>query len=181
MSLAGTWYARPAGADTWLIVELRDADGVVRATVANGETTREFEIRAGERPGRVIVDGRPMAVEWRMDASGAGRLLMDGTPHAIELETNAEKRVRELRMRRVGEQTTHQVRAPMPGLVVAVHIGSGQHVTKDAPVAIIEAMKMENEIAAPAEGVVSDVAVEAGATIEQGALICTIEPGEKAS
>jgi pyruvate carboxylase subunit B len=49
-----------------------------------------------------------------------------------------------------------------------------------AGLAVIEAMKMENEILAPARGIVRGIGVRAGQVIEKDVLICRIEPGEPA-
>ncbi len=61
------------------------------------------------------------------------------------------------------------VKALMPGRVVRVLIAKGDTVRKGAGLLILEAMKMENEIHAPADGVVDEVFVEAGQTVESGA------------
>jgi 3-methylcrotonyl-CoA carboxylase alpha subunit len=61
------------------------------------------------------------------------------------------------------------IKALMPGRVVRVLAAKGDQVRKGAGLLILEAMKMENEITAPADGVVDDVFVEAGQTVEAGA------------
>ncbi|HEX2122839.1 MAG TPA: biotin/lipoyl-containing protein [Thermoanaerobaculia bacterium] len=60
------------------------------------------------------------------------------------------------------------VKALMPGRVVRVLVAKGESVRKGAGLLILEAMKMENEIQAPADGVVDEVFVEAGQTVESG-------------
>jgi len=56
-----------------------------------------------------------------------------------------------------------------------VEVAVGDHVKAGQGVVIVEAMKMENELKAPADGVVSHIAVEAGQTVEKGALLLTLE------
>jgi biotin carboxyl carrier protein len=68
------------------------------------------------------------------------------------------------------------VRSPMPGRVVRVLVGEGDVVAAGTPVAVVEAMKMENELAATGDGVVRKVHVAAGATVEGGALLVEIGP-----
>lgn len=68
-----------------------------------------------------------------------------------------------------------QVRAIMPGRVVRVMVKPGEEVRAGAGLLILEAMKMENEIAAPRDGVVSAVLVEAGQTVDGGADLVVIE------
>ncbi len=61
------------------------------------------------------------------------------------------------------------VKALMPGRVVRVLVAKGEVVRKGAGLLILEAMKMENEIIAPADGTVDELFVEAGQTVESGA------------
>ena len=61
------------------------------------------------------------------------------------------------------------VKAMMPGRVVRVLVNKGDTVTKGTGLLILEAMKMENEISAPADGVVDELFVEPGQTVEAGA------------
>jgi 3-methylcrotonyl-CoA carboxylase alpha subunit len=68
------------------------------------------------------------------------------------------------------------VKALMPGRVVRVLVAKGDTVAKGASLLILEAMKMENEIQAPAAGVVDQVFVEAGQTVESGAELVHIAP-----
>lgn len=60
------------------------------------------------------------------------------------------------------------VKALMPGRVVRVLVAKGESVRKGAGLLILEAMKMENEIQAPADGVVDELFVTAGQTVESG-------------
>jgi acetyl-CoA/propionyl-CoA carboxylase, biotin carboxylase, biotin carboxyl carrier protein len=68
------------------------------------------------------------------------------------------------------------VRAPMAGKVLRVFAEVGQALALGEPVVVIEAMKMENELVAPLDGVVAEVCVSAPQTVEKGALLVRIEP-----
>ncbi|HEX2832938.1 MAG TPA: biotin/lipoyl-containing protein [Thermoanaerobaculia bacterium] len=61
------------------------------------------------------------------------------------------------------------VKALMPGRVVRVLVSKGDTVRKGAGLLILEAMKMENEIQAPADGVVDELFVSPGQTVDGGA------------
>ncbi|MFI9590382.1 biotin carboxylase N-terminal domain-containing protein [Nonomuraea sp. NPDC052265] len=65
--------------------------------------------------------------------------------------------------------------APMPGSVLRVEVAEGDTVVQGQPVLVLEAMKMEHRIAAPAGGVVSDVRVEKGQQVEAGAVLAIIQ------
>ena len=73
-----------------------------------------------------------------------------------------------------GAQGSVKVQAPMPGTILSVKVSVGQQIKKGDTVAVLEAMKMENEIPAPQDGTVSSVDVSNGATVETGATIVTL-------
>lgn len=75
-----------------------------------------------------------------------------------------------------GEATGRaEVRAAMPGKVVSVKARVGEQVARGQGLIVLEAMKMENEVPAPRAGKVTAIAVEAGQTVETGALLATVE------
>lgn len=67
-----------------------------------------------------------------------------------------------------------QVLSPMPGNILAVNVSEGAAVKKGDVLMVLEAMKMENEIMAPASGTVSGV-VPKGSAVETGTVLCTIK------
>ncbi len=67
-----------------------------------------------------------------------------------------------------------ELRAPMPGLLKALHEKEGDLVEADTPVATLEAMKMENELLAPVRGRVTRLAHSAGTKVEGGAVLAVI-------
>jgi len=64
--------------------------------------------------------------------------------------------------------------SPMQGTVLKVAIEPGTHVQEGALVAIIEAMKMENEVTAHKSGLVSELAISVGAAVGAGDLLAII-------
>jgi pyruvate carboxylase subunit B len=67
----------------------------------------------------------------------------------------------------------------MPGKVVKVHVAVGARVSEGQGVVVVEAMKMENEIASPIDGIVKEIPVSEGQTVETGAtLFVVVPPGE---
>ena len=67
------------------------------------------------------------------------------------------------------------VSCPMPGTILAVNVSNGAQVKKGDVMFVLEAMKMENEICASKDGVVSDVSVTKGAAVDSGAVLCILK------
>ena len=66
------------------------------------------------------------------------------------------------------------VKAPMPGNVIKINCKAGASVKKGDVLVVLEALKMENDICAPADGVVASVEVSQGASVETDALLVTL-------
>jgi len=69
---------------------------------------------------------------------------------------------------------TGAVTAPMPGKVVLLRVKAGDSVRVGDPLCVLEAMKMENEIISPVNGIVKDVRVSEGATVNMGEIMVTV-------
>ena len=67
----------------------------------------------------------------------------------------------------------------MHGKVLAIFVEQGASVRKGERVAVVEAMKMEHALLAPADGVVSEIAAEVGAQVAENAKIMMIEATEQ--
>lgn len=169
----------------------------MRYHVTIGERAHEVTVE----PHRVVIDGVP--VEARLTGSAGSAVLslrIGGSTHRVIPERSSEGvRTFHLSGRRVvaevvdertraiqamaGESAVAKraasVRAPMPGLVVKVEVGVGDEVTRGQGVAVVEAMKMENELIAEIDGRVVDVRVSPGDTVEKGQVLVDLEPTER--
>jgi propionyl-CoA carboxylase alpha chain len=68
--------------------------------------------------------------------------------------------------------------APMPGSVVAVRVEPGAEVTNGQTVLVLEAMKMQHTIAAPHDGVVSEIPVAVGDQVTAGTVLAVVQPAQ---
>lgn len=73
-----------------------------------------------------------------------------------------------------GPQGSVKVNAPMPGTILRVNVNPGDVVKKGQVLLILEAMKMENEIVAPADGKVATVNIAKGASVNAGDLLVSL-------
>jgi biotin carboxyl carrier protein len=105
---------------------------------------------------------------------------IEGQRYQVRVQDEAQ-RLQEVQARRssLGMGMT-EVTSPMPGVVVAVLVEEGQLVRTGEGLAILEAMKMENEIRAPLNGVVQGVNVVAGQRVSQEESLMQIGPATAA-
>ena len=103
-----------------------------------------------------------------------GRLF---TVRVAETETRSERTERRIRQDRAAHRALHPVAdgvaSSLQGIVSAVLASPGQEVEAGQVVFVIEAMKMENEVRAPRKGVIGEVRVQVGQTVEPGTVLAT--------
>jgi biotin carboxyl carrier protein len=79
------------------------------------------------------------------------------------------------RTRAGDEQGPKKIVAPMPGKVVRLLVGDGDAVESGTGVAVVEAMKMQNEIKSPKKGTVQKILVMEGAAVNAGDVLAIVE------
>ena len=67
-----------------------------------------------------------------------------------------------------------EIRAPMPGLIIELPVVEGQEISEGDTVAIIEAMKMENEIKATMRGIIEGILVKQRESVDKNTILITI-------
>lgn len=134
--------------------------------VRTGVDAADVEVAGVVHHARVVVDG---AVTW---------VAVDGTTHDLRVRGRAERLADQ---RRAGPRGDHpaapEVRAPMPGVVVAVDVATGDAVVAGQPLLTIEAMKMEHRLAAPRDGVVT-LTVRPADRVSLDHVVATVTPHE---
>jgi pyruvate carboxylase subunit B len=127
---------------------------------------------AGTSVKHLLMDGRSYTIVAAESETKSGwDLHLDGYRLAVEAVDERTHAIRDMTGRAAGPRGPRSVRAPMPGLVVRVEVEPGQQVQPGQGVAVIEAMKMENELRAEGAGVVSRILVSAGQAVEKGAVL----------
>ncbi len=147
---------------------------------------RERRVRVIETvPGSfaLIVDGAVHDVSVVPDAQTAAgapgmprrrTLVVDGHLHGVEVFRGGAARAA-AGASAAAPPGGAEVRAPMPGVVVAIRAAEGDDVHVGQPLIVMEAMKMQMDVRSPARGTVRRVHVAAGGEIAGGQVLVTIE------
>ncbi|TMQ07868.1 MAG: biotin/lipoyl-binding protein [Deltaproteobacteria bacterium] len=159
------------GRDRTVIVDGPGPDGRFRVTVDG--TEREVDAVA-LRPGTwsVILDGESHVVD--LDRRRGGIAASIG---ASEVMLRVEDALRKRLASAAGGRAAlrgEQIRAPIAGKVVKVAVAVGDQVAPGSPVIVLEAMKMENELAAERGGTVAAIHKSAGQAVDTGDLLVEI-------
>jgi len=160
------------------------------------ESEVEVDIRVAAARVSAVVDGRKYELEFnrttetgcvlrhegrvfdcRIDGpveSGAP-LIVTVARHRHALTLIDPKRLRSALAAGAHGEGAARISAPMPGKVVRVLVAPGQKVSAGDGILVVEAMKMQNEMKSPKNGIVTTVTVKVGVTVNGGDLLAVIE------
>ena len=126
----------------------------------------DFESVSGQPVYSLIVNGRSHE-SYIYQGDDNWQVLLHGRLYPVTVEDEREKRLRAAAGGGVAETGEFHLRAPMPGLVVAIPLAEGQEVKRGQVILILESMKMQNELKAPRDGSVARLRVKPGDHVEQ--------------
>ncbi len=150
-----------------------DGDGVhvdgadVRAHLAELPGTPVRLVSVGDEVHRVIARKR--------DGRGRYTLWLDGHRYEVEALDERSRTIRDMTAATAGPKGPAPLVAPMPGLIVRVTVSAGDTVRAGQGLVVMEAMKMENELRAAADGTVKAVLAKPGTAVEKGAVLVELE------
>jgi biotin carboxyl carrier protein len=108
--------------------------------------------------------------------AGTVEVTHRGTTLPVEVRHPLEKLVQSS-LRAASAAGGETIAAPMPGVVIAIRVKVGDRVEPGQPVAIVEALKMQNELLAVRGGVVSEIPVAERATVGAGQVLVKLAAG----
>jgi len=132
---------------------------------------KDYTVAIGEASGKnltVNVNGADYQVELEKELAPAAAPVAAAPATAPAAEATAP--VTAAKPAGAGEK----VNSPLPGVIVEVSVKEGQAVKAGQKVAVLEAMKMENEISAPKDGTITAIHVQKGDSVLEGAPVVTI-------
>jgi 3-methylcrotonyl-CoA carboxylase alpha subunit len=165
------YYVRIAGKER--VVELRQQDGATTVLLDGAPWSADLTLLSEPSLHSLLLDGHSR----EMVLSKKGE-----TVHvSIDGETIEARVLDELAraLADAGDRAPRgalEVTAPMPGVVAAVLVAPGERVEAGHAVVVLEAMKMQNELASDADGIVDRILVSAGDSVAGGAVLVTLKP-----
>ena len=169
--------------DPVLVVEPGDPGDPEASVLVDGVPRSVGLRRLGDRRAVLVIDrtghGLVLGPAGRGDAHGSStrEVVVDGWRVTVETEPAWRAELRDRASRRTaGEHASGplEVRASIPGRIVAVAVAEGDEVAAEQGLVVLEAMKMQNEIRAGRHGIVERLAVGVGENVEVGDLLLVI-------
>lgn len=133
----------------------------------------DFENISGQPVYSLVIDGKSYEA-YVYEGEDEWQVLLLGQQYPVQVEDEREKRLKAAAGGAVSETGEFLLKAPMPGLVVAIPVEQDQVVAKGQVLLILESMKMQNELRSPRMGRVSRIRVNAGDSVEQRQTLLTV-------
>lgn len=140
----------------------------------NGATKDARLIQLSERFYHFIYEGKVFRVEATRTDDGFN-FKINGEPVSVEVKDELQLLLDKMSGGAKKKSASGDVRAPMPGLVVKISVSVGESVKKGQGLLILEAMKMQNEIKSPADGVVKEILVAEKQAVEKNHILVKLE------
>ena len=151
------------GADAGIAVEY--APGGVNLHLPGGEVRVLAVLAEGQLTAEL--GGRKISAGVNVDGARI-TIMLAGHAHVVEVHDPVHDA-------ELDEGSSGDIVAPMSGKLISVHVKAGDSVKKGDPLAVLEAMKMENTLTAPADGVVAEVNYTAGEQVDEGAVVVSFK------
>lgn len=102
-------------------------------------------------------------------------LNINGTDYKVNIYNELDRLISEMGLTAVSQKVVNTIAAPMPGQIVRVDAQAGQEVKENDPILVLEAMKMENVMLAPRDGVIKEVIINTGDVVDKGQIMIELE------
>lgn len=134
-------------------------------------------VKTGPGMYSLVQDGRSFrALVLKQDGeAGTVRVRIGAHCYTVHMQDERLRLMQVLGIDRKAAARAHELKAPMPGLVLKVLVKEGDAVKKNDPLLVLEAMKMENVIKSAGEGVVKQIHAVERAAVEKGQLLLSFE------
>jgi acetyl/propionyl-CoA carboxylase alpha subunit len=121
----------------------------------------------------ILYQGQSLNVEVvRTDFETKSFLFeINGKRVEVQLQDKFDILLKKMGMDNTSTQKVSELKAPMPGLIVAVKVSEGQTIPKGETLLILEAMKMENILKAPADVIIKTIKVQKGANVDKNQVL----------
>ncbi len=162
------WVVRIGGVDHAVAVAHESA------TVDGTDLSLDLDWSPGDRRVSAIIDGEVIAGGVTR-TRGGWRLVTRGAQHDIRSLPRSIADLARHMLDKVPPDHSRHLLSPMPGLLTQLHVKLGDKVEAGQPLAVVEAMKMENILRAPKTATVSRVAAAAGESLAVDAVILEFE------
>ncbi len=161
------------------IVTVKDKKNLVKIS-ENSEITindrpHHYElIRIKNYSYRLLIDQKIYDISAVKINSDKYLVSLEGYTYETLVRTSLQERATKVIEQQGSVHHLREIKAPMPGMILKIKRKPGDNIKLGESIIILEAMKMENDIKAPASGIIKNIYISEGSTVEKGAKLFSI-------
>ena len=148
----------------------------LKHTIRIGKRNYEVKLKSDEKYGTYILwKNRKYPVEIISSRQNKYEILFNDISYTFNVETPFSLQRMKVLNSKKGKAEKEFIKAPMPGKIIDVLVREGSTVLRGEPLVILEAMKMQNEILSPVNGVIVKVSAKANTNVMKDDLLVEIK------
>lgn len=152
-------------------------NGNMSFDITNDDIVNIDSLSISENRYHILQDNKPFVAEIISSDFNqkSYTIKVNNNSYDVDISDGLDLLIKQMGFSVGASKNVSSIYAPMPGLILEINVRVGQGVKEDDPLLILEAMKMENVITSPRDGIVKLVSVEKGGTVEKKQLLIEFE------
>lgn len=134
-------------------------------------------VQTSDSKHHILQDNTPFIAEITESHFNAKKytVKVNNNTYTVDISNALDELISDMGFTVGASKQVNAIKAPMPGLILDINVNVGQEVKEDDPLLILEAMKMENSMLSPRDGVIKSIAVAKGEAVDKGLLLIEFE------
>lgn len=145
--------------------------------IKNDEISNLDAVKTSDSHYHILQDNKSFKVEINKANfnTKSYQVKVNNNPYNINIFNDLDVLIKEMGFTIGSTKHVNSIKAPMPGLILEINVKVGQEVKEDDALLILEAMKMENIITSPRDGVIKSISVNKTDAVEKNQLLIEFE------
>lgn len=141
----------------------------------NGSNKNLDVVKISKNEYSIIKDNQSFNVKIISQEGKNIQLLVNGNEYEVSIKSDLDLLLDKMGISAANNTIANDLKSPMPGLVLDIKVEVGQEVAEGDSIIVLEAMKMENVLKAPANVKIKSIGVEKGKNVEKNAILVEFE------
>lgn len=152
-------------------------NGELELSLSNHDINSLDAIKTSDTKYHILSGGKSYNAEItdRKFSEKSYKVKINNNTYNINIKNSLDQLIKDLGFELGSSKKVDKITAPMPGLILEINVNIGDEVKENDPLLILEAMKMENVLTSPREGIIKSIAVVKGAAVDKNQLLVEFE------
>jgi biotin carboxyl carrier protein len=146
-------------------------------TLTQEELSTTDSIEVSKNKFHILQNNQPFQAEIISSdfSSKSYTVKLNNNTYKVKIQSELDLLIKEMGFSLGKSKTVNEIKAPMPGLILDIAVKVGQEVQENDSLLVLEAMKMENNITSPRNGIIKSININKGDAVDKGTLLIEFE------